>query len=268
MLFRACTQRLCRPRDQALKQFQRSEIMQSTSFIPLSRWPESLKVAMSLLSEKRSVDGLSTEVHSVNNVNGQQLDSVQAQASDNATAPEKIIAGLDLLGRIKHTPASWSKALPHILNHTGNQVWIIRDHAARIYAANIGIYESFTAIEELLHGLGNSADNERHGRLLAISYVVRGIQSLPQSERAQYLNTKHADFGRTLQQIVTDGNSSPAIRSKAVDILNAFLDLRIGLAPSLEALDVHDHNRKGNSLYSTEKSTVMVSLVFQRSEPC
>lgn len=266
MLFRACTQRLCRPRDQALKQFQRSEIMQLTSFIPLSRWPESLRVAMSLLDENLPVNRPSAEVHAVNGTYNQELDGLRA--SDNAKGPEKVFAGLDLLGRIKHTPLSWSEAIPHVLSHMGNRVWIIRDHAARIYASNIDLYEGYTAIEELFYGLEKCADNERHGRLLAISYVVRGLQSLPESERPQHLDLKSADVCRTLQHIVMDGSSSSAVRSKAVDILNVLLDLRIGLPSSFEALDVHNHETLKNGLHPTEKISIMVSLLFRRSEHC
>ena len=262
MLFRACTQRLCRPRDQALKQFQRSKILQSTSFIPLSRWPESLRVAMSLLSEHGAVNKSSAEVHQVNGTHGQQPDGVKAQAGDTTTGPEKVFAGLDLLGHIKHTSASWSEATPHVFAHMGNRVWIIRDHAARIYAANIEFYESYTAIEELICDLQKCVDNERHGRLLTISYVVRGIQSLPESERLHHLDSISIDICGTLQHIVMDSSSSPAVRSKAVEILNALLYLRIGLASTVETPDVPVHERLKTGLHPTEKLSIMVSFLF------
>lgn len=222
MLFRSCAQRLCRPRDKAYRQLQRAGVFDSHLFIPLTRWPESLSVAINILSKDVSASSLQLKMSrpSEGSANGQTNNKEGFQVTE--LPPERVFAGLDLLGRMRHSPTSWSEALPYILDNLGNRVWLIRDHAARIYAANIDPYEGSAGIRHLVTGFDACGENSRHGRLLAFSYVLKHIWTLPTSEYTTALFESFREAcGRFMQSI--DISSSPPVQSKFADIMTDIL---------------------------------------------
>lgn len=99
----------------------------------------------------------------------------QRQSSD-MVDPEQAFAALDLLARI-HVQGS----LPHavvdvVMEYLGSRLWAIRDHAARLIASQVEPGGEWNTVGKLITtDFRSLSENQFHGRLLCIRYILRHI---------------------------------------------------------------------------------------------
>ena len=217
MLFRACTQRLCRPHSKSAPQVQKLEIIQSSAFIPMSQGPDALNVAIKLLSGQVDASQLQGYTEPTVSFIATNTD-MQGSSNHLSVDPEHVFAGLDLLGRIDHSVSSWEQSLPYILQQLGNPICLIRDQAARIYAFNIDPCDTLAGISKVLQGFNICKENSRHGRLLATQYLLRRLWTVSTSVLPN--GTAISQSLHEVRSTMASRKLCPLVHSKALEIFN------------------------------------------------
>jgi Putative death-receptor fusion protein (DUF2428) len=156
------------------------------------------------------------------------LDSPQEVESDSS---ELVFAGLDLISRISLPESGRLQARWKILARLGSPVWIVREHAARVYAAQLPETEAMEAATHLISSMSPSDQNRCHGILLCSRELLKKHTDafLPFPD-AQSLDLVHS-LQRYAASILE--HAAPAVKSALVDILNDCVAL--GFPPQIKA---------------------------------
>ncbi len=145
---------------------------------------------------------------------GQQIDLDSA---------ELVFAGLDLMGRIIVPRTVRSEFTEQVLIQLGSPIWMIREHAARLYASQMPEIDALGAAIHLISSIVLSDQNKSHGILLSSRELLgkHFNASLPLSD-AELLSLEQAlkYHAPSIQQ-----HAAPAVRSAFLDIVNDFITL-------------------------------------------
>jgi Putative death-receptor fusion protein (DUF2428) len=146
---------------------------------------------------------------------GKQLDS---------ESPELVFAGLDLMSRLIIPPTYRDQAREEVILQLGSPIWMIREHAARLYASQTTEIEALGAATHLVSSMAWSNQNECHGILLSSRMLLRKYvdASLPLS--SPDLLTLEAALVHHTGKI--EQFAAPAVQSAFLDILNDYITLR------------------------------------------
>ena len=87
--------------------------------------------------------------------------------------PELVFAGLDLMSRITIPGDLRCLAKEHILLQLGSPFWMIREHAARVYASQLRETDALAAIIPLISSMALNDQNKSHGILLCSRELLR-----------------------------------------------------------------------------------------------
>jgi len=149
------------------------------------------------------------------------LNSGQQLGSD---SPELVFAGLDLMSRMIFPPTFRDQARGQMIVELGSPIWMIREHAARLYASQTSEIEALGAATHLASSMAWSNQNECHGILLCTRMLLGKYvnTSLPLSS-PDLLTLEAALEHHTckMQQC-----AAPAVQSAFLDILNDYITLR------------------------------------------
>jgi Putative death-receptor fusion protein (DUF2428) len=91
---------------------------------------------------------------------------LEAEQEVVSSSPELVFAGLDLLGRITVPEYVRSRAEEKIIQQLGSRIWMIREHAARIYASQTPETKALEAAVHLISSMSPRDQNKCHGVLL------------------------------------------------------------------------------------------------------
>lgn len=183
MLFRACASRIGNNADKS--ELETNEVDSS------DQWAAILDIALKL------------------------LDSVQV---NNTNSSELVFAGLDLLSRISISASDRAPTRQRILTHLGSPIWMIREHAARVYASQILDKEALETAVGLIASMEMTDQNRCHGSLLCSRKLIEKYfhRSVPFSD-AKSPGIEHI---LQLQAPFVEQFASPAVQSAFLDIMN------------------------------------------------
>lgn len=131
---------------------------------------------------------------------------------------ELHFAGLDLLSRISVSQNDQSQTRQRILTQLRSPVWMIREHAARVYASQLPETEALEAATRLICSMAFNDQNRCHGILLCSHHLLRKYSKalLPCSDASRLA------FEQTLRDHAPsiERQAAPAIQYAFVSILN------------------------------------------------
>ncbi|KAF7504402.1 hypothetical protein GJ744_002268 [Endocarpon pusillum] len=176
-------------------------------------------------------------------------------------SPELVFAGLDLMSRIIVSGNVGSQAREHILLQLGSPIWMVREHAARLYASQLPEKEALEAVTGFIHSMDMSDQNKCHGILLCSRELLRKhlTASLPFHE-TYYLALKQAleDHRSKLEQY-----AAPAVQSAFFDLVNDYISLRSRVASQLQTWPEYLNWTQQCQPYYQGKSQVVSGRPFE-----
>jgi Putative death-receptor fusion protein (DUF2428) len=149
------------------------------------------------------------------------LNSGQQLGSD---SPELVFAGLDLMSRMNIPSTSQDQARGQMIVQLRSPIWMIREHAARLYASQTSEKDALGAATHLVSSMAWSNQNECHGILLCTRMLLGKYVDalLPLSSPELFILEEALEHHSCeLQQC-----GAPAVQSAFFDILNDYITLR------------------------------------------
>ncbi|KAL1953304.1 hypothetical protein VTO42DRAFT_3034 [Malbranchea cinnamomea] len=158
---------------------------------------------------------------------GQTFDS-KAMAWELSITTERVFPALELIGnKISSASEDDSKLRQLTFGQTGNPVWGIRDHAARVYASLVSRKDVLdTALQ--LSDVGSSvfSENQVHGRILCIRYLLQRLWASPLGYWRGSLDIAASVISQVVSRLGRHA-SSPFSQASLVEILNDALEASV-----------------------------------------
>lgn len=131
---------------------------------------------------------------------------------------ELVLAGLDLISRISIPENDRLQTRRKILAQLGRHVWIVREHASRVYAAQLPASETLEAATHLISSITLSDQNRSHGILLCARELLNRHVGYP----LPFSDAETLELQEVLQCHTPSimRCASPAVRCALLDILN------------------------------------------------
>jgi hypothetical protein len=149
------------------------------------------------------------------------LESEQLASCDSS---ELTFVGLDLLSRLIIPEHAREQTTKRIEAQLGNRVWLMREHAARVYWTQIAEEEAVDSACRLISLMDLKDQNKCHGVLLCAHELLMKYRnsSLPCSDGTIVALEKGLqDHARNIQQY-----AAPAVKSAFVNVVNSCILLR------------------------------------------
>ena len=161
-----------------------------------------------------------------------------------------IFAGLDLIGRIAFPLARRQRTKEAVQAHLGSRIWLVRQHAARIYASQIAGPDALDAAIDTVSRKEVGNQNKWHGFLLCALEILRQHKEallLCAPASGAILGQALHDVKATIQEY-----AAPAVQSTFVEILNKSTPLWHQHSFQLASFPSQHFSCWGNCLNCTE----------------
>ena len=210
MLFRALMIRMCRPTTGAKISLSGPVTPKDRQKIYFHKYPNLIPL-LSRLLETPVPKGMAES----------SFDN-KAMSWELSISTERVFPALELIGNKISTSKSEDDAKLRELtfSQTGNPVWGIRDHAARVYATLVGRREIVDSVLEL-SDLGSSilTENQVHGRILCIRYLFQKLWASPPGYWRDSLDTAASAISQVSSRL--GGYAcSPIAKAALIEIFN------------------------------------------------
>lgn len=175
-------------------------------------------------------------------------------------SPELVFAGLDLIGRIAIPANLLTETREEILLHLSSPIWIIREHAARLYASQVPEAEALATAIHLLKSMTLNNQNRSHAVLLCSRELLgkHASASLPFA-KAKLLELDRA-FHNHLPSIRQ--YAAPPLHCAFLNIVNDYIVFKTGRRSQPQACGLQNLRwyQKSRSLDRVEPKTNLESL--------